>query len=853
MTVSPRLLHRIGAALGIIVFGVALVVLYRALREHRYAELSGSLAAIPAPRIAAAAGFVLLSYLALTGYDALGLRYVGHRLRYRQIAFASFIAYAFSNSVGAALLSGGSVRYRFYTAWGLSPAQVSRVVAFSSLTFWVGFLAVGGMAFVASPPPIPAALHLPLASARPLGALLLAVLAAYVALCAFHRRGIKVGAMWLESPRLGLAFAQVGVAAADWMLAAAALRALLPEEARVPLPAFLATFLLAQVAGLVSQVPGGLGVFETVVLLLLPGELPAPAMVGALLAFRALYYLLPLAAAALLAGTYELVSRRAGLERVTRLFGQWAPAVTPNLFAFVALLAGSILLISGVTPAVDERLRLLEPILPLPFIETSHFLGSLVGVSLLVLARALHRRLDAAFQLTVALLAAGVVLSLLKGFDYEEAVVLALLLAALLPCRHHFYRRALLLGEPFSVGWTAAIAVILLATAGIGLFAHKHVEYSGDLLWQFTLEGNAPRALRATIAALVAALGFAAARLLRPARGDPALPIAEDLARAWPVVAASASTHACLALTGDKALLWNDAGTAFLMYGVEGRSFVAMGDPVGPPAERAELAWRFRDLADRHDGSAVFYEIGPGSLPLCIDLGLSLLKLGEEARVDLASFSLDGHERKALRQIQRKVERDGYTFAVLTPEDVAAALPELRRISDAWLQTRSTREKGFSLGFFSDEYLRRFPAAVARREGEIVAFANLWLGGGKEEMSVDLMRYLPDASAGIMDYLFVELMLWGKARQHRWFNLGMAPLSGLQERSLAPLWSRVGAIVFRHGEHFYHFQGIRRYKEKFEPIWEPRYLAFPSGFALPRILANVAALISGGVKGIFAR
>jgi phosphatidylglycerol lysyltransferase len=190
---------------------------------------------------------------------------------------------------------------------------------------------------------------------------------------------------------------------------------------------------------------------------------------------------------------------------------------------------------------------------------------------------------------------------------------------------------------------------------------------------------------------------------------------------------------------------------------------------------------------------------------------------------------------------------------VLDDEEVAGALPALRRISDAWLETRSTREKGFSLGFFSEEYVRRFPAAIARREGEIVAFANLWPGGGKEELSVDLMRYLPDAPAGIMDYLFVELMLWGRAQGYRSFNLGMAPLSGLQERSLAPLWSRVGAIVFRHGEHFYHFQGIRRYKEKFAPTWEPRYLASPSGLALPLILANVATLISGGAKGVFAR
>jgi phosphatidylglycerol lysyltransferase len=115
------------------------------------------------------------------------------------------------------------------------------------------------------------------------------------------------------------------------------------------------------------------------------------------------------------------------------------------------------------------------------------------------------------------------------------------------------------------------------------------------------------------------------------------------------------------------------------------------------------------------------------------------------------------------------------------------------------------------------------------------------------------MRYLPEAPRGVMDYLFVELMLWGMKEKYRWFNLGMAPLSGIQDHALAPLWNRLGAFVFRHGEHFYNLQGLRRYKEKFDPEWEPRYLASPGGLALPRILTNIASLISGGVKGVIGK
>jgi phosphatidylglycerol lysyltransferase len=104
-----------------------------------------------------------------------------------------------------------------------------------------------------------------------------------------------------------------------------------------------------------------------------------------------------------------------------------------------------------------------------------------------------------------------------------------------------------------------------------------------------------------------------------------------------------------------------------------------------------------------------------------------------------------------------------------------------------------------------------------------------------------------------MDYLFIELMLWGKAQGYHWFSLGMTPLAGLEDRALAPLWSRMGAFLFRHGEHFYNFQGLRDYKEKFAPVWQPKYLVSPDGFVLPRILVDLASLISGGAKGVVAK
>jgi phosphatidylglycerol lysyltransferase len=286
---------------------------------------------------------------------------------------------------------------------------------------------------------------------------------------------------------------------------------------------------------------------------------------------------------------------------------------------------------------------------------------------------------------------------------------------------------------------------------------------------------------------------------------------------------------------------------------VAGRSWIALGDPVGLESERAELAWRFRESADRHGGWPVFYEVGANHLPIYIDLGLTLFKLGEEAVIPLAEFSLEGGTRKALRRTRKDAIKAGATFEMIPPEETHIFIPGLREISDEWLTSKHTKEKGFSLGRFDERYLQRLPVALVRVGDAVVAFANVWLGADRTEISVDLMRYTSVAPPGVMEFLLIETMLWGKANGYGRFNLGMAPLSGIENRSLAPLWNRVGALLFSRGEPFYNFQGLRQYKEKFDPIWEPKYLASPGGLVLPRILTNIASLISGSLAGVVSK
>ena len=859
-----------GAGAIVIVLAAALVLLRDELAGTGYRRVMEALAALPTTQVAAALATTVLAYLLLSGYDLLALRYIGARINPARVLLSSSMSYGISQTLGFPLLTGNAVRVRFWSAWGLSTEEMARAAAFVSATFTAGIVTVCGAALLIEPEGTLQLLHLPDALARLAGVTLLLLTGAYLTWAA-RRSGttIRVAGWEFPVPSLTLAAAQIALALLDWGVASLVLFVLLPHGHPVEFVPFLGVFVLAQTVGVLSHVPGGLGVFETLMVLALKPLIPAQETVVALLAYRAVYYLVPFVAAVVTLLALELVRQR---ERVPVLIGRtqatiasvshWARVLQPLLPTAIGtstFLGGVILLFSGATPPAHGRMSTLTEVLPLGLVEFSHFIASIVGVGLLILGWALRRRLDAAWGLTVTLLGIGIVSSLLKGLDYEEAAALTAVLLVILPARSAFYRKTALTSEPLAPGWIAGIVAVVGASVWVGLFAFRHVDYSSEMWWEFAAHGNAPRFLRASAGVVGAVMLFGVSRLLRHATYTPQAPTPADIAKAATIVHSVKGGTASLALLGDKSMLYDADGTAFVMYGVAGRSWIAMGDPVGPHDAGTDAAWRFKLEADAHGAWPVFYQVGADRLPLYIDLGLTLLKLGEEAFVPLPDFSLSGADRSWMRRSLKDAEKAGMTFDVVPASDVPALLPTVRAISDEWLGTKSAREKGFSLGRFDDAYLNHFPMALVRAPSPagpaIVAFANLSCGARGGEIAPDLMRRSNHAPRGVMDFLFIHLLLWGKAQGYAMANLGMAPLAGLASPTLArpelaPLWSRAGAFVYGRGEQFYNFQGLRAFKQKFSPTWMPRYLASPGGFALPRVLANVTTLISGGVTGI---
>ncbi|MCC6789610.1 MAG: bifunctional lysylphosphatidylglycerol flippase/synthetase MprF [Hyphomonadaceae bacterium] len=839
-------------------FGGALWIVHSELAAHSFHDIVAALRAIGPETLFLGAALAGASYFALIVAERLALDMIGKPIALARMWRAAFSAYALGNALGFSFATAPAARARLYR-FDLAAADIAAVSALTGASVMASSLTAAGLGLFIGAEEVAFHSFGPAWSWRALAIGLMLPAIAWILIAMRAPQTRSVAGVAVRTPRPLTAALQVLVGAGDWVAAAGLLYLLLPDQGGWSFPAFIAVFVLAGALGAVSGAPGGLGVFEASILALSPVDQHAPGALAALVVYRVLYTLAPLGAASLILG-HDLAQHSSlaasPAAHTARRLGAAAAELAPRVFAGLSFAGGAILLLSSATPALQPRLEALSRIAPLLVMELSHFLASITGALLLMVAAALWRRLEAGYFAALALLFGGALFALLKGFDYEEALLLALIAAALLPCRSAFTRKSRLVREALSPLWLVAVVGAVAASGWLGFFAYRNVAYQDELWWTFLADAQVSRFLRAAagVALVVALSGLWV--LLSPSRARwRGTPSKTELDRAAAVIAGAETMHsdAHLALVGDKNLLFSSSGASFMMFGVRGNHWIAMGEPCGKASERRELIWRFIECADEADAAPAFYAITEAMLGECADTGLVVRKIGETAVVPVRSFSLEGKARAGLRQARNRVEREGASFEVLAPGAASAHSGEFAHVSDAWLAHHAGAEKAFSLGRFDFSYLDRTPIAVVRREGRIVAFANVWTTPDKRELSVDLMRYGANAPKGVMDYLFVRLIEWGKDQGYAEFDLGMTPLAGLDTHRLAPAFSRIGAVVYAGGESLYGFRGLRAYKQKFDPEWRPLYLAARPHALMAFALLDVALLTSGGWRGVFAK
>jgi phosphatidylglycerol lysyltransferase len=845
---SKRISLIVSAVFACVLFGLAIFTIFLKLRSYEIGDIISGLSSLSVKQLSFAILLTIVSYVALIGYDLVSLYYVRRTLPLRRVAFASVLSYVFSNNLGFTLLTGNAIRYRYYKKFGLDGVEIAKLISLCIATFWVGLFASGGVAltlFPVSLPDFPPGFP-PVRDLSAVGVVLLAITFGYLLASVLVKKPLTILKRQVSFPDWRVASLQVAVSLVDWFLASLVLYVLLPASSPVGFPLFFTVFMVAQIAGLVSHVPGGLGVFDSIMLWAFSPYMESSATFGILLIYRIVYYFLPLLLGFVAYALYEVAQNRLSIANFFAFLRRAGLRIVPVIFGVCSLVWGVASILAATSFSTDLDIRWVDFIFSFHIVEYRSLFKVFLGLLFLLLAFGVYKRSNAIHPIGIIALIAEIALSSFMGYPIHFTVFLCLLLFFFLPSKPYFNRKSNMTRR---IGKRSWLLMLAMAVALIFLIASFIIEYEHIV----ELRGSISQALVLSFVAgtllLCAILYF----FIKPAHfvGRPSREGELDLARS--IITESTSSIANLAILGDKMFVFSEDRRSFIMYGVHGRSWIAMGDPVGDPANTNELIWKFKELCDQFDGVPIFYEIDKRYLDHYIELGLAFLKIGEEARVPLEAFSTAGKENQGVRYTVNKLTKDGYSFEIVRRDRFAEIGAEIEAISKAWLEEKKVKEKRFSLGFFDRDYLANFDIAVVRKEDRIIAFCNLWDTGTKEELRVDLMRYVKDSPHGIMDFLFASLMLYGKGEGYRHFNLGIAPFSGFIYHPLGARWDKICHYIYQYVEHIYNFKGLRKYKEKFHPEWTPVYIAIASSPAMLYHIFKISLLGSSGLGGLLRK
>lgn len=531
-------------------------------------------------------------------------------------------------------------------------------------------------------------------------------------------------------------------------------------------------------------------------------------------------------------------------------------------------LMGVVNLISAVIPSLSERTRWLREIVPFEIRASGHIFAALTGFILLTLAANLFRRKRVALLLTITVLIISIFSHLIKGWDYEECILAGVLLIQLLFMRRVFTaqsdRPSIAQGIFVLIG--ALLFTTAYGTAGFFILDGKFevdrqpinfnlIQAFLQTLAVFFTEDNAGLEAKTRYGEFfinsiyvvgTATLGYALFMLLRPvllrrSATEQEQEKAETIVREYGI-----SPLARLTLLDDKFYYFSPSGNSVIAYVPKGRGAIALGDPIGPKAELAETILGFNNFCFRNDWYPAFYQTGSNNLEIYRLLGWRILQIGQAAIVDLTTFSTKGKANQNLRTAVNRFTKLGYEVKFYEPPISKELLDKLKPISDEWLQMMKGAEKRFSVGWFNDKYLRNNAIAVVQNSStEIAAFANLISANQAKEIAVDLMRRRAEVENGVMEFLFVSLLQHYQQLGYEKFDLGLSALSGIGEKQESPRLEKALRYLYQHLNHFYNFQGLHSFKEKFHPQWEPRYLIYPSLAALPDVIVGLVRADSG--------
>ncbi|KRK23921.1 integral membrane protein [Lactiplantibacillus pentosus DSM 20314] len=590
-------------------------------------------------------------------------------------------------------------------------------------------------------------------------------------------------------------------------------------------------FVIASVVGEVSMVPGGIGSFDVFMIFGLAAVgVSRPDAVAWLLFYRLFYYIIPFAIGLVLFvhdTGHRLNVRLAGIPKQAL---QRGAQMVLTVFLYVS---GFLMLLMSTVPNFAYNNKLFLQFYPYTFFFINQASSIIMAFLLIGVALGTAGRVKKAFWPTVIVLLVAILntirwLVVYDAISMKFIIFLVIILALVALSRHAYYRdrMAFSWGQTLWVGCVYVVTFVLYTIVGVynaPQIHHRHAVpealfFPSQKLWLFGVLGL-------VLAAMILVLMY---RYFASGHNQR-LQQTVDAARVKQIIdnyGGNEISH--LAYLNDKLAYYyqvDGQDQLIFLYQLKADKLIIMGEPFGNQAVLQAALEQLLDDADSDGCSLVFYEINETLTMRLHEMGFDFIKTGEEGHVKLADFSLAGKRLRGERALMNKFARDQYEFAVLQPPFSAEVMAELRAVSDSWLAGET--EKGFSLGFFDESYLNQAPIAVVYDpEHRIVAFANIMPQGNHQTTSIDLMRSSKAAPSGIMDTVFVHLFEQARDDGYAYFNMGMAPLSGVGVSRYSFIQEKIAHLIYEYGYQLYGFQGLRSYKEKYVTDWAPKYIAY---------------------------
>lgn len=597
-------------------------------------------------------------------------------------------------------------------------------------------------------------------------------------------------------------------------------------------------FVLGMCISLLSRIPGGIGIFELVCLYSLSYlGIPIQASILGILSYRIFYYIIPWLITLFIVAIRPLfISKLKVSPTNKRLFQHMSVQATAALILF----AGLLIIFSSSIPVLKEKFILTDTFMPLDFVRVSSLTSMGIGLILLILSKGIYNKVASSYYLTLIFLALGAILTLVQTFNLSEVCILLIIASILFFTKEYFYRET----SSLNVKSFLKAYVLLLSISFIYLLTYTIFTHPSSLTLMDSFNSIFYHLGELIAFLLIIGMGALLLNLVSVKKVDFDMPTDEDLAllrKFLEKYEGNSMTH--LLFLKDKSLFYAMHNQVLIAFRPYKDNLMVLGDPIGDASLFKDAINEFRIYADKYNMTPIFYEISEEYLPIYHENGFNFLKLGEEAILHLDDFTLTGKKGAPLRTIKNKMLRKELEFELLEspiPEDI---MIELKAISDEWLGDR--KEKGFSLGFFNEEYINLAPVALVKKDNKIIAFATIMPMYQKSTVSIDLMRLVQNPPNGTMDALFIGIIEWAVAEGYEHFVLGKAPLSNVGLNQFSKKREKLVKHLYNYGNKIYSFKGLRRFKEKFYPEWKGTYLAYPKSTHLSASIINLTRLISG--------